>query len=95
MFERANGGGVAVGTGRPYLETRYVPVLAAVEVGERVLSSGQDGVYPPGFVVGTVEAVTGQGLDRQISIRPVVDFSHLEIVLVMLAKPPRPEEEPQ
>src|SRR5262245_24695494 len=92
-FERANAGGLVVGVGRASLDTKYVPVLAAVQVGERVVTSGQDGIYPAGFTVGSVETVTGQGAERQIVVRPAVDFSHLDLVLVMLAKPPRPEEE--
>jgi rod shape-determining protein MreC len=92
-FERANAGGLAVGVGAASLEAKYVPVLAAVQAGERVITSGQDGIYPPGFVVGSVEAINGQGADREITVRPAVDFSHLETVLVMLARPSRPDEE--
>jgi len=86
-FERAAAGGVAVGTGNTSLRAKYVPVLAVVQSGEKVMTSGQDGVFPPGFVVGTVDAVTGQGADREISIRPAVDFSHVDVVLILLSKP--------
>jgi cell shape-determining protein MreC len=50
-----------------------------------VTTSGQDGIYPPGLLVGTVERVTRSGDDRLIGIRPAVDFSHIDIVLVVLA----------
>jgi rod shape-determining protein MreC len=86
-FERAAAGGVAVGDGRTNLRAKYVPVLAVVQAGEKVTTSGQDGVFPPGFLVGVVDSVTGQGADREISIRPAVDFSHVDVVLVLLSQP--------
>jgi rod shape-determining protein MreC len=91
-FERAAAGGVAVGDGRATLRAKYVPVLAVVQSGEKVTTSGQDGVFPPGFLVGVVDTVTGQGADREISIRPAVDFSHVDVVLVLLSKPPKAAE---
>jgi rod shape-determining protein MreC len=91
-FERAAAGGVAAGNGTAMLRAKYVPVLAVVQSGERVMTSGQDGVFPPGFLVGTVDAVTVQGADREISIRPAVDFSHVDVVLILLRKPPKTGE---
>jgi rod shape-determining protein MreC len=91
-FERAAAGGVAVGTGETTLSAKYVPVLAVVTAGEKVMTSGQDGVFPPGFLVGSVEAVTGQGAEREIAIRPAVDFSHVDVVLILLSKPTKPGE---
>ena len=91
-FERAAAGGVAVGNGTAMLRAKYVPVLAVVQAGEKVMTSGQDGVFPPGFIVGAVENVTGQGADREITIRPSVDFSHVELVLILLSKPPKTGE---
>jgi rod shape-determining protein MreC len=49
-----------------------------------------DGIYPKGYAVGHVErADRGAGLYLTISVRPTVDFSSLEEVLVVLT-PPRP-----
>jgi rod shape-determining protein MreC len=88
-FERSKAGGMVVGSAAdPPFRAEYVPVLADVKSGDRVLTSGQDGIYPDGFVVGTVEAVTrGAGADRDILIRPAVDFSHIDVVLVVLKTP--------
>jgi rod shape-determining protein MreC len=88
VFERSGAGGVATGGATDgLLRAEYVPVLAEVQVGEKVTTSGLDGIYPQGFPVGTVERVnrTG-GPDREIAIRPVVDFSHLDVVLVVVAR---------
>jgi rod shape-determining protein MreC len=88
-FERSNAGGIVVGgASDPPFHAEYVPVLADVQSGERVVTSGQDGIYPQGFLVGTVDRVSkGAGADRSILIRPAVDFSHVDLVLVVL-KPP-------
>ncbi|MEO7193030.1 MAG: rod shape-determining protein MreC [Vicinamibacterales bacterium] len=93
VFERSGAGGIAVGGLNPSLLTaEYVPVLADIQVGERVTTSGQDGIYPPGFLVGTVERVTrpSSAADRVITVRPAVDFSHVELVLVVLTAPAPP-----
>jgi rod shape-determining protein MreC len=92
-FEKANAGGMVVGIGGAALETKYVPILATIQAGERVTTSGQDGIYPPGFLVGAVDSIAGQGADREITVRPAVDFSHLEVVLIVLARPSQPEDE--
>ncbi len=85
-FERSGAGGVVVGgESGPAFRVDYVPTLANVEAGERVLTSGQDGIYPQGFLVGTVDRVTSNsGADREILVRPAVEFSHIDVVLVVL-----------
>ena len=59
---------------------------AKVTAGEQVVTSGlQGGLYPPEIVVGLVSHVYQQPgtLTKQIAIRPSVDFSSLEFVLVV------------
>jgi rod shape-determining protein MreC len=92
-FERSKAGGLVIGGAvDPPLRAQYVPETAEVQAGERVTTSGQDGIYPEGFLVGTVEHVTrSTGADREITIRPAVDFSHIDMVLVVLARAPRSE----
>jgi rod shape-determining protein MreC len=56
-----------------------------VRPGDVVVASGVDGIYPKGFVIGTVESSEkGRELHRDITVRPAVDFSSLEEVLVVL-----------
>jgi rod shape-determining protein MreC len=55
-----------------------------VEVGERVLTSGGDGVFPKGILVGTVRSVApGQDLFLNIRVRPAAAINRLEEVLVI------------
>jgi len=59
-----------------------------IQVGDKVLSSGLGGVYPKGLVVGEVSKVfPGKyGVGQAAQLRPVVDFSRLEEVLVIVGE---------
>lgn len=92
MIDRSRAGGVVIGGGiDPPLSMEYVSNLADVEPGDLVVTAGTDGIYPKGFPIGHVETVErGTGLHKRIKVRPVVDFSNVEEVLVVLS-PPVPE----
>lgn len=89
--ERTHAGGMVAGADKdPRLIMDLVSNMADVKPGDIVVASGVDGIYPKGFVIGRVEtSERGAGLYRTITIRPAVDFSSLEEVLVVLV-PPRP-----
>ena len=91
LTERTRAGGMVTGGDRqPPLAMELVSNLADVKSGDVVVTSGVDGIYPKGYIIGTVEASDrGPGLYRAITVRPAVDFSSLEEVLVVLV-PPRP-----
>jgi len=92
-LERVEAEGVVKGGAGNALEMSYVSNVKDVKPGDRVLTSGHDGIFPPGLPIGVVEtAVKGSGLFRSIRIRPAVDFSHLEIVLVVVDRPARAEK---
>ncbi len=87
LIERTRAQGVAVGDGTDELRMDYVPGTADVKAGDLVVTSGIDGIYPKGFVIGTVEAVDrGAGTYHRIRVRPSVDFARLEEVLVVLTQ---------
>jgi len=62
-----------------------IPQDANVEPGALVLTSGLGGNYPPNILIGQVTGVRSQDytLFQSASVQPIVDFSHLEIVLVI------------
>lgn len=73
------------------LRMEYVSILEAVEVGDTVVTSGSDGIYPKGFVIGDVTLVRrGPGTYRTIRVRPRVRFDDLDGVLVVLPGSPLP-----
>jgi rod shape-determining protein MreC len=89
IIERSRAQGVVVGAGGETLRMDYVPGTADVKAGDLVVTSGIDGIYPKGFVIGTVETVErGPGTYHEIRVTPAVDFSRLEEVLVVLTPPP-------
>jgi rod shape-determining protein MreC len=91
LIERSRAGGMVVGLeSDPPLRMELVANLADVKDGDTVVASGVDGIYPKGFLIGHVErSERGTGLYRNITVRPAVDFSSVEEVLVVMV-PPRP-----
>ncbi len=63
-----------------------------VEKDDLIVTSGL-GEFPPGIEVGRVDKVTTKdyGMFQEVEVRPVVDFSNLDSVIVLLAPPPRPD----
>jgi rod shape-determining protein MreC len=84
---------VAVGTGDG-LRLEYVSGSADIERGDTVITSGIDGIYPKGFVIGRVEQIERSGgAYGAITVSPAVNLSMLEEVLVVLT-PPLPDAAP-
>ncbi|MBI4263638.1 MAG: rod shape-determining protein MreC [Acidobacteria bacterium] len=84
LVERSRAQGVVVGTGGN-LRLDYVSATADLRVGDVVVTSGIEGIYPKGFVIGQIESITqGVGTFGDVVVRPAVDFSSLEAVLVVL-----------
>lgn len=88
LIERNRVAGLVTGHDDGTLRMEYVSNLDDVQVGDAVVTSGIDGIYPKGFVIGTVEvAERGTGLYRTIRVRPAVEFNNLEDVLVIVREP--------
>ena len=88
LIERSRASGVVVGVaGDPPLQMQYVSDVADVIVGDTLVTSGVDGIYPKGFVIGQVESIERGASERQIRVRPAVDFTRLEEVLVVVPPP--------
>ena len=67
---------------------KFVPVLADVVVGDVVVTSGLDRMFPKGLMVGRVRSVKrGGGLFKEILVAPSARFERLEEVLVVRAQP--------
>ncbi len=61
-----------------------------VQPGEKVLTSGGDGIFPKGLLIGTVEAaVHGPESFLSIKVKPAADLGRLEEVLVITQKEER------
>ena len=87
IVERSRAQGVVEGTGGS-LQLNYVSGTADVQSGDVVSTSGIDGIYPKGFVIGQIESVErAAGAFGAIVIRPAVNFSSIEAVLVVTTPP--------
>lgn len=81
--------GLLVGQGEDDLQMRGVDPATDVAAGEPVETAGyQGGLYPPGIPIGVVSRVVENpaALEKFVTVRPAVDFSTLEVVLVVLSE---------
>ncbi len=78
--------GVIKGKG-DLLSLEYVLTDQEVALGERVITSGLDGVYPKGLFIGVVTKVDAPGdtgkMLRTIEVTPTVDLKRIEEVLLI------------
>jgi rod shape-determining protein MreC len=103
MVERSRASGVVTGMGSTeefgftagLVELNYVPGSADVKKGDRVVTSGIDGIYPKGLPVGEIQSTERVAGQWRIRVRPTVDFSSLEAVLVVLKTPDAPADDAQ
>ena len=88
MLDESRTPGVLTGAGDALLVMNYISNTLPVKVGEFVLSSGLDGIFPKGIIIGTV-VVSERGNDifREIKVKPAVDLIRLEEVAIVLTKP--------
>ena len=85
IVQRTRIQGVVVGDGERGCRMDFVTDLASIEVGDVVVTSGLDQIYPKGIIIGVVTEVgEGQGLTKLIRLRPEVDFQRLEEALALL-----------
>jgi rod shape-determining protein MreC len=95
IVERSRAQGIVMGNGEDWLRMDYVPGTADIKAGDIVVTSGIEGIYPKGFVIGQIESVQpGAATFSAVVVRPSVDFSALEGVLVVLTPPVAADEAP-
>jgi len=92
VVQRTRGRGIVEGTADGRCGLKFVKRTEDLQVGDLVVSSGLDGIFPRGLPIGHIQAVDkqGQGLFQYAQIDPAVDVERLEEVLVMVGAPPAP-----
>ncbi|HLE27898.1 MAG TPA: rod shape-determining protein MreC [Anaerolineales bacterium] len=90
LLQKSRERGVVTGQLAGGLVMQYISQQVTVEPGERVLTSGLGGTYPQDIVIGTVSAVQKLNYEvlQQAEVIPGVDFSRLEIVLIIVSFKP-------
>ena len=86
LVQRTRARGVIKGESTVQCRLDYVLRKNDVRIGDTIVSSGLDGVYPKGLRIGLVSQVIEHDADifHEVIITPFVDFEKLEEVLVIL-----------
>lgn len=70
------------------IELRYLRTNADVREGDVLVTSGLDGLFPPGLPVGTVRAVeTGSSAFVRVLVEPAAHAERTKLLLILLAEP--------
>jgi rod shape-determining protein MreC len=85
LVQRTRGRGIVSGSLDNGTLLKYVKRSEDVQVGDRLITSGLDGVFPKGLMAGTVIRVNKQnlGLFQLVEVLPAVQSARVEEVLVV------------
>lgn len=88
--QRSRARGIIAGVIEAGLTMKYVDRSEDVKPGDAVVTSGMDGIFPRGLLVGQVARVSqvGPGLFLNVEVKPAVDFRKLEQVMILTEPPP-------
>lgn len=89
LVQRTRARGVVSGLSNWKCRFDYALRKDDIRVGDTIITSGFDGVYPKGLRIGSVSAVVrrNSGIFQSVEIVPFVDFRKLEEVLVVTNPP--------
>jgi rod shape-determining protein MreC len=87
LVQRSRARGIVEGSLNGGCQLKYVKHREDLRVGDLVATSGLDGIFPKGVVVGTIVRLAREegGLFQTAEIEPAVDFNKLEEVMVVEA----------
>jgi rod shape-determining protein MreC len=86
LFGQTRTHGVVKGTGDPQPRMDYVVDEEKVHVGETILTSGEDRIFPKDLPIGTVARVSPGRPFQVIRVEPAVHLDRVEEVLVLLSQ---------
>lgn len=86
LVQRTRARGIIKGEATGECLFKYVLRKNDVRVGDKIVASGLDGVFPKGLPVGDVKEVVrrNSGVFQEVRVVPYIDFEKLEEVLVIL-----------
>ncbi len=83
-IERLGQEAIFSGTGTPACELKYITNDIKVQKGDVLVTSGLDGLFPPGLRVGYVSGVTrGDGFFQDVQVTPYVNTSRLQELAII------------
>jgi rod shape-determining protein MreC len=84
MLSRNLTAGILSGTGTELCLLKYLPLNADIKVGDAVVSSGQDGIFPEGFRIGKVTKILKEELYVSAEVTPYQSSAALKEVVILL-----------
>jgi rod shape-determining protein MreC len=89
IIQRNRVRGTLQGTGDKLCRLAYLQNTAEVKVGDRLITSGLDNIYPKGITVGTVISTThdDNGISQSIKVKPEFDLDRIEEVYILPSPP--------
>jgi rod shape-determining protein MreC len=86
LVQRTRQRGIVEGEGEDRCYLRYVPRTEDIQVGDHIVTSGLEGIFPKGLSMGEVVKVEKKayGLFQEIEVMPSADLSRLEEVMVIV-----------
>jgi rod shape-determining protein MreC len=89
LVQRTRARGIVEGALTGSCSMKYIKRGDQVDLDDLVVTSGLDGIFPKGVLVGRVSGVTRKdvGLFQVADVLPAVDFAKLEEVLVLTTAP--------
>lgn len=89
--QRSRARGIIAGVVDNGMVMKYVERTEDVQVGDPVVTSGLDGIFPRGLLIGRVSRIKRgrPGLFLNVEVAPAVNFGRLEQVLVLIEPPPK------
>jgi len=97
LFAGTRTHGVVKGSGDPNPRMDYIVNDEKVQVGDKILTSGEDHIFPKDLPIGKVESAKAAAPFQVISIDPAARLDRLEDVLVLLTQQeltPKKTDEP-
>lgn len=84
--------GIIGGNGTSLLQMFYLELDCGAAIGEEVLTSGAESLFPKGLRIGKIISLakSAEGLHLTAQIEPFIHFSKLEEVLCLGSSPPSP-----
>lgn len=91
LIQRNRARGIIKGAGKGRCYLAYVEKVVDVEVGDRIITSGTDRIFPKGLLIGKVSSVAGGSISdlfQKITVTPAVDLRRVEEVVILVTNQP-------
>jgi rod shape-determining protein MreC len=84
LVQRSRVRGIAEGNVDGGVALKFIKRTDDVQIGDKVVTSGLDGIFPKGFLIGEVTAINkrGQSMFQSVEVTPIVSFDRLEEALI-------------